>query len=399
MRTYEETHPWIAFQLDLRRAPAALWVMLGECQSKCSHVAGVPLKPAVQQHLQQVYLAKGASATTAIEGNTLTEEQVETHLRGELKLPPSQEYLKQEVDNIIVECNAILRRLVEGGSLEVTPERIAELNTAVLKDLSLAEEVVPGGIRQHRVTVGRYGAAPPQDCEYLLGRLCEWLNSDDFRDDGELRLVMALLRAIVAHVYFVWIHPFADGNGRTARLIEFQILIASGVPAPSAHLLSNHYNTTRAEYYRQLDMASKSGGDLIPFITYAVRGLRDGLQVQLDEIREQQFEVAWHDYVHELFRGRSGPSNERRRNLVLDLSHVKGTSGLFGEVALGDVPTITPRLARAYATRTQKTLTRDINVLVEMSLVARTSAGVRARTEIMRAFLPPTAASRDAAAH
>ncbi|MBW2661693.1 MAG: Fic family protein, partial [Deltaproteobacteria bacterium] len=36
-------------------------------------------------------------------------------------------------------------------------------------------------------------------------------------------------------------HPFGDGNGRTARLLEFEALLSSGVPAPSSQLLSNHY--------------------------------------------------------------------------------------------------------------------------------------------------------------
>ena len=56
------------------------------------------------------------------------------------------------------------------------------------------------------------------------------------------------------------------------------ILVISGVPAPAAHLLSNHYNQTRSEYYRQLGRASQSGGDVLPFITYAVRGFVDGLR-------------------------------------------------------------------------------------------------------------------------
>jgi Fic family protein len=93
--------------------------------------------------------------------------------------------------------------------------------------------------------------------------------------------VYAILKAVVAHLYLAWIHPFGDGNGRTARLVEFQILLSSGVPSPAAHLLSNHYNQTRSEYYRQLDRASKSGGELAPFIEYGARGFVAGLPLPL----------------------------------------------------------------------------------------------------------------------
>ena len=82
MRTYERTHPWIRFSLDLRSAPWSLWVVLGECQSKCEEMAGVPLRPDTAEGLHQLFLARGALATTAIEGNTLSEEEVLAHLRG-----------------------------------------------------------------------------------------------------------------------------------------------------------------------------------------------------------------------------------------------------------------------------------------------------------------------------
>jgi Fic family protein len=62
---------------------------------------------------------------------------------------------------------------------------------------------------------------------------------------------MALMKAILTHLYIAWIHPFGDGNGRTARLAELQILLAAGMPMPASHLLSNHYNTTRTDLYRQ----------------------------------------------------------------------------------------------------------------------------------------------------
>ncbi|MDA2914542.1 Fic family protein, partial [Acidobacteriia bacterium AH_259_A11_L15] len=79
-RTYERTHPWLTFNANLTQAPPRLWIMLGECQSKCIGISRVPLRPATAWYLFQVYLAKGALATTAIEGNTLSEKEVLQHL-------------------------------------------------------------------------------------------------------------------------------------------------------------------------------------------------------------------------------------------------------------------------------------------------------------------------------
>ena len=80
MRTYLKTHPWLKFNVDLRQLNYTIWTALGEAQSKCEHISGVPLRPTVARELHKLFLAKGVLATTAIEGNTLTESEVLQHL-------------------------------------------------------------------------------------------------------------------------------------------------------------------------------------------------------------------------------------------------------------------------------------------------------------------------------
>jgi Fic family protein len=359
-----------------------LWLLLGEAASKCEHIAGVPLRPSVAQSLHQLYLAKGVLATTAIEGNTLTEKEVLARLQGKLKLPPSKEYLGQEVDNIAVACNGIGEGLRQ-GDMGLTAERVCEFDRQILEKLTLEEGIVPGQVRTHSVVVGNvYRGAPAEDCNYLLNRLCEWLASADFAAPEGMDTVYAILKAVVAHLYLAWIHPFGDGNGRTARLVELQILLSAGVPTPAAHLLSNHYNQTRAEYYRQLDRASKSGGEIAPFLEYAARGFVDGLREQLHVIREQEWDVTWRSYVHERFRDHGGINAKRQRDLVLDLSTAREV------VPIGKITELTPRLAKIYAGISAKTLQRDLAAAEAMELIERKAEGVRARRELILAFLP-----------
>ncbi len=381
MRTFETTHPWITFQLDLRRTDYKLWLAMGEAESKCGHIAGVPLQPATAEKLHMLYLAKGVWATTAIEGNTLTEEEILERIEGKLALPPSREYLGKEVDNIVKGCNDIKRQLLQGGPADLSMDEIKALNKLVLDGLELEKDVVPGEIRRHSVGVAGYRGAPAEDCSYLLQRMCEWLNEKEFKSQDHV-IAYGILRAIVAHLYIAWIHPFGDGNGRTARLLEFKILLASGVPTPAAHLLSNHYNLTRTEYYRQLDHASKSKGDIIPFIRYAVEGFVDGLRSQLAVIQQQQLLVAWRDYVYEHFRDKSGKINERLRKLVLDLSASKEP------VPLSKLHEISPRVAVLYSTKTPKTVSRDVAVLIADNLIRREGDGYVANKEIVLSFLP-----------
>jgi Fic family protein len=213
--------------------------------------------------------------------------------------------------------------------------------------------------------------------------LAAWLESPDFAVmPGGMEIIRAILKAIIAHLYIAWIHPFGDGNGRTARLIEYRILLASGVPSPAVHLLSNHYNLTRTEYYRQLDRASASGGDFVPFVEYAVQGFVDGLREQVSEIRAFQLDVIWRNYVHELFGDRKTEVERRRRNLILALSESDNP------VKVANIPKLDPRLAAVYATRTRMVINRDLSELKAMGLVERSPAGVRARKELVEAFLP-----------
>jgi len=381
MRTYEQTHSWLSFELDLRKLDYTTWVALGKAAEGIAYIGKVPLTPEAAGRLHRLYLAKGILATTAIEGNTLTEDEVLKHLNGELHLPPSREYLTQELDNIVDACNLIGDRIIEIGVSPLTPEIIKEYNRLVLRDLPLEEGVIPGTVRDHSVIVGRYRGAPAEDCNFLLEKFCDWLNSLEYPDSMED--VYSIIVAIAAHLYFVWIHPFGDGNGRTARLIEFRYLLKAGFPTPAAHLLSNFYNLTRAEYYRQLDAASRKG-TLDDFINYAVRGLVDQLNEQMQVIRELHFDTVWRDFVYSRFRQHSAP-RARQRRLVLDLSKVKENNGW---VDIASIQHLTPRLAEEYARKTRKTLSRDLNFLEEEQLILRISGRVKANTDIILAFLP-----------
>ena len=383
-RTFQRTHPWIKFHLDLRRIDFELWFQLGDAQAKCEQVAGVPLLPSVADFLHQVFLAKGALATTAIEGNTLSEEEALQLLKGGLNLPPSKEYLGQEIENVVEACNLIGERIFSAELEALTFRQIREFNALVLKDLPLNEDVHPGEVRNYSIGVGHYRGAPPEDCEYLIQELCRWLNEDFAAPDEKYQVAFGILKAIVAHLYIAWIHPFGDGNGRTARLVEFQTLLSSGVPSTSSQLLSNFYNQTRSEYYRQLDYASKSGGDVIPFIKYAIQGFVDGLNEQIQMIEAQQLHVHWINYVHNQFRDMDSTTDIRRRRLVIDLTNKQEP------IPMSEVRYISPRIAEAYAGKTDKTIKRDVNILSKMELVKYAGGTIQIRRELMSAFLPAT---------
>ncbi len=394
-RAYERTHPWISFRVDLHAAPLQVWTLLGQAVARCGQIAGSALPPGAAEEMQSLYLVKGVQATTAIEGNTLSTEQIRERIQGRLPLPPSQEYLGREVDNILEACGEIAEAIVDGIQVQLTAEWIATRNRQVLDGLEkhLEEGVVPGEIPAHAVGVGRYRGAPRADCAFLLERLCKWLAEEPglsmFRQEDGNRIATAILHAVLAHLYIAWIHPFGDGNGRTARLVEFMLLARAGVPLTSAQILSNHYNLTRAEYYRQLDRSSRASGghgDPIGFVLYALQGLVDGLEKQCDEIDAIQLSIAWKHFVFDRFRQeRRSPALNRRREIALALTDRKRP------VPRAELRRLNPTVAELYATRTDKTLTRDINWLLGEQLIEKRNGRFLARVDRMRSFRPPRA--------
>ena len=162
-----------------------------------------------------------------------------------------------------------------------------------------------------------------------------------------------------------------------------------GVPLPCAHLLSNHYNLTRTEYYRQLDRSTRANagrGDPLGFLRYSLQGFVDGLREQSRFIAGIQLKLAWEHLVYAEFQ-LIPPSRAMRRHREVTL-----TLGRAGEpVAKPAIPDLSPDLARVYADRTSKTLTRDMNWLVNRGLLERGGDGYRAQVDSMRAFRPERA--------
>lgn len=356
--------------------------MLGECDAYVRALTDIPLKPEYRDKLLRVSLIKGAQATTAIEGNTLSQEEIEKLDEG-WKLPPSKEYLEIEVKNILAAFNELLKEIVlEGRVSIITPELIKNFHRMIGQNLGDHFDAIPGRFRDDNRVVGKYLAPDHKFVPELIDKLCEWLRREFHYSDGQNFLTL-VIQAIITHVYIEWIHPFGDGNGRTGRLLEFYILLRTGLPSIVSHVLSNFYNQTRPEYYRQLDIARKNK-NLSGFIKYAVRGFRDGLKENLSLIQESQFVIFWHNYIYEAFsdvKYTKRDAFKRKRELILDIPINK-------EFDIDQLIEITPGVAKRYATVNRATILRDLKELQDLDLLIKVGRKYTPNTKILRAMMP-----------
>ena len=158
------------------------------------------------------------------------------------------------------------------------------------------------------------------------------------------------------------------------------------MPFPAAHLLSNHYNLTRDRYYRELDKASKSGGDIDGFVAYAIEGFVDGIRSQIAAVREQQLSVAWVNFVHNVMaQFASGKACDRQTDLVLAMPTDR-------RISRSELAGLNAELAVQYAQTGPRTLARDLNRLEGAQLIRKVGrSDYRARIDQMSAFLPAIA--------
>lgn len=390
---YKETHPWIQFPVNppVSSTFSPVWYLMGEVSSKIKHLADSAVSPEVHKDLNRFYLIRGVQGSTAIEGNTLSEKEVEQILDNKEPLPLSKRYQEQEIRNVLDASNAIVHDTCSDVVPNLTPEYIRSLNKLVLRDLALQEDVTPGEFRQHSVLVGTvYRGAPAEDCPELMQMLCEWLNSPTFKaPTDDYKYAMAIIQAICAHIYLAWIHPFGDGNGRTARLVELYLLLKAGIPVPAAHLLSNHYNKTRTEYYLYLQKLSRRDEfgkypSIDEFLKYALQGLVDGLCEQIDKVQLFQHKVMWEHFVYQQFRQSvSKEQGKRMRDLLLSLK--PGFQCV-------DINSVTPEVFHNhYRKKTSRTLQRDLKELINMGLITKHGNMYRPRHEIITGMLPKKA--------
>ncbi|MDQ3021586.1 MAG: Fic family protein [Bacteroidota bacterium] len=377
-----ENYPHISFQNNWTLSDNT-WYKLGQCKSIIIAISNAPIQPEYRKKLLEISLRKGAQATTAIEGNTLSIEEIQNIQEGK-KLAPSKEYQEIEVKNVLDSYNELLNEVILKKKDELISETIIKRFHAMIgKNLGDALQAIPGKFRQNNVNVGSYRPPDSQTVEELIKKLCEWLKNNFKYSSGKISFSDSIIEAIVAHVYIAWIHPFGDGNGRTARLLEFYILLRGGLPDIASHVLSNFYNNTRTEYYRQLDKATKER-NLSGFIEYAVRGFRDELLNVLNTIQVNHFEIMWKNYIYDKFKDIRYGSVEvfkRRRELMLKFPMNKS-------LTTNEIIESHPDLMRKYLRKSKLTLVRDLDELIKLSLVVKNNTKYRSNTNLLLSSIP-----------
>jgi Fic family protein len=236
------------------------------------------LIPKWEVSIRREQIVRAAHASTAIEGNPLSLKEVSRLAEGREVMAARR--AKDEVLNY-------LRVLEHIDSYQraglISLESILRLHHDITRD-TLDDPATEGAVRNVKVVVGNrrtnevvYSPPPPNDVIPLMKTLIGWLNSDAARQ------MHPVLVAGIAHYELVRIHPFIDGNGRTARALATLVLTMREFDIKRFFTLDDFYDSDRNAYYNVLKEVNRTYPDCTIWLEYFLQGV----EISLHRVKER----------------------------------------------------------------------------------------------------------------
>jgi Fic family protein len=286
-------------------------------------------------------------SSTSIEGNPLNLKQVAKVLSDKTPLTRHQ-YAEIEVKNYKKAIDFINKRKQAGGKMKT--QDVLAVHKIVTAGL-LAEEKVgnwrknPVYIENHQEKV-LYTAPAARNVRREVEQLLEWLATKS----ADVHPVIA---AAIFHLQFVSIHPFADGNGRSTRILTMLYLSLRAYDFRSALVLDSYYSTDKKAYYNALHSVqgdnyfTAASADLNPWIKYFAEGFLVSANVLAAEVTLLSSAVKDLQFSQKISRDETDI-----------LSYIKQ----FGAVTISEAEQILPGIPR-------RTVQRKLKNLVDNGLV------------------------------
>ena len=225
----------------------------------------------IQQTARADVLVEEALKTSAIEGEKLNPDAVRSSVGRRLGLPDAglKEIRDQKADGLV----EILLDATVNYSKRMTLERIWGWHAALFQtgysgmvkisvgqwrgDIKGPMQVISGPIGQEKV---HFEAPPAKKLDKEMQTFISWINTNNQLD--------GIIRAGLAHVWFVTIHPFDDGNGRIARTLTDMLLARDENNPKRFYSLSSQIMAERSEYYEILKATQAGSGDITQWLKW-----------------------------------------------------------------------------------------------------------------------------------
>lgn len=259
-----------------------------------------------------------AIATSLIEGEVLQRSSVRASVHKALSLRNSDEL------HATIQTDALVEVLIDAkkGEGTLSNERLFRWHKALFPtgqsglrtirtgkyrdDVDGEMKIVSGPWEKEKV---HYIAPPAHVIEGEMNRFLLWLNTEESLDP--------LIKASIAHLWFLLIHPFDDGNGRLARAISDFVLSRSSAIPSTLFSTASEINRRRREYYAQLDsVCIRSDVDISAWISWFVQMVDSALVDALAKVEAVKFKTRFWESVRDI------SLNERQRKVLTKMLDV-----------------------------------------------------------------------------
>ncbi len=328
-------------------------------------IMNAPLIPAWEAKFRKEAMERTVHHGTHLEGNRLSFEEAQGVLAGEDVVARERDI--QEVinyRNVLKFIDEIAGQIGSGNSYYLNLATILEIHRLTTEKI-LPEEKC-GKLRDKQVVIrntqtGMISYTPPPSAEvpYLLEDLINWINSEDAQD------LHPVIKAGIIHYELARIHPFSDGNGRTARAVATLVMFLDGYDIRKFFSFEEYFDENPMEYYITLQAVSNQlvvdtiERDLTPWLGYFV----EGVAIELHRVKERVQRISADSLVKDRL-GEQVALNERQMVIMEFLHRHK-------EMSNKDFRKIFPDFS-------DDTVLREIKFLKEKGLVKKTGGTKKA---------------------
>jgi len=244
-------------------------------------VQDLPITPSVLATLRETARLFSTHYSTMIEGNRLTQEQVSKVIEDKQHFPGRDRDQKE-----VLGYYAALEKLEQLAALQgaVTEKNIQTLHALVMAEGRKKLKPTPYRDGQNVIRDGRsrrivYMPPEANDVPLLMKELVDWIASTERQE------LPCPIRAGIAHYEFATIHPYYDGNGRTARLLTTLILHRGSYDLRGLYSLEEYYARNLAAYYEALTVGpshnyyeGRAKANITKWVEYFCAGVADSFE-------------------------------------------------------------------------------------------------------------------------
>jgi len=349
---YARPQHWIRYRAEGIAGP------LAEAKAAVLALQTMPYQKSWVDGLQQMQLKLEVAGTSRIEGAEFSERELDAALNDTAE---GRETRSQRQAAAALATYRWIATVPPDRPLD--PSLIQDIHRRIVTGAD-DDHCPPGQLRERdqNVTFGtpaHRGCEGGEECRGALESLLEAARAS-FRDHDPL------VQALAIHYHLAAMHPFLDGNGRTARACEALLLQRAGLRDSCFVAMSNYYHEEKVAYLSALAQVRSDGHDLTTFLQLGLRGISVQARRLLDAIRHEMKKALFRNVMIDLFERLKSPRKRviaARQRAILELLVQADV------MTVGDVYT---RLEAAYVRLTDayRAFLRDVVPLAHLGAIA-----------------------------